>query len=527
MLLLAFDSSSKNKESYLFTLDNLLANRQQYVTIKQKKISSYIMLLRISKGYQRYQIYADLYQQYKSYRLDSALYYAKLSIKIAKKNNNTADLENSIMNLSEAMKKMGQLQEALSLLKQINPDSPTLNLHYYYHLYHSVNYMLYLNSFTDDEKNKYKSKVLYYLTLLISNKQKDTYNYVCNKSEEYRLKGKPNKALNLLLGYIRIHPKEVINNSFLSYSLAETYKDLKMEKEEKYYLTLTAISDLLNTKKEYMALQQLAVLLYNEGDISRAYKYITYSMQDIVFCHARCRMSYVSEVLPIISATYESKMKSEANLRTISIIIISVLLIFFIVVYIKLLKRNHELTYMQNSLDLRNAELSALNQRLVELNKQLSESNRIKEEYIVQLFDLCSSYINKQKVSRLSMNRKIIAGKVNEVRKELSDTSMELEELKAFLHHFDEIFLKLFPTFIQTFNSLLVSGQEIEPKDSEFLSPELRIYALIRLGINDSAKIAKLLHYSVQTVYNYRQKIRNRLAVSKDEFINDLFRLIN
>jgi hypothetical protein len=525
ILFITLDISSRDVRPSLLVLDSIINQEQLYVNKKQKEIATYRSLLKISKGYQCFQIYTELYHQYASYRLDSALYYAQSSVDIAKRYHNNADLEVALLNMTEVKKKLGRFQEALDILGQINPHSPTLDLHYYYHLYHSINYLCYLDALTENEKREYKQKALYYLQFLLKDAETDKSGYACNKSEEYCLKGEPRKALGVLLNYIRKHPKESASNSFLSYSLAEAYRYLKMPEEEEYYLILTSISDLRDTKKEYMALQQLALLLYNKGEVTKAYNYITYSMHDIVFSRARCRMSYISEVLPIISATYEYKMKHEAKLRTVSITIISILLIFFVIVYLKLRKRNKELTRMQKSLDNRNDELSELNERLSELNMKLSESNRIKEEYIAQLFYLCSSYIDKQKTSRISISRKLIAGKINEVRDELNDTSVEAKELKAFFHYFDELFLKLFPNFITSFNKLLIPGKEILPKDNEILSPELRIYALVRLGISDSSKIAELLHYSVQTVYNYRQRVRNKLSLSKDEFLTDLLRL--
>src|SRR5574344_765690 len=521
----SLSSFSINNESNLLLLDNSIKQRSEIQKKKQKKISLYISLLQVSKGDQLFRVYTELHKQYISYRLDSAMYYAQASYDVAKQNNNEAELETALMNIIEVEKKFGHFQEALDMLKTLNPESSTIDRRYYYHLYHSINYLLYLDAFTNTEKLKYKNKTLYYLNLLLKETPINSSSYACNKSEEYCLKGESDKALSLLSAYIKKNPKEVSKNSNITFRLAETYHSLNRRDLEEYYLTLTSILDLSETKKEYMALQQLAVLLYKKGDISRAYNYITCSMEDIVFCHARCRMSFVSEVLPIISATYGYKMQKEARLRTIFILVISILLLFFVVVYVKLRKRNHELVYMHESLDNRNEQLLTLNNKLATLNNSLSESNRIKEEYIVQLFDLCSSYINKQKESRISMNRKIIAGKINEVRKELNETSMEAEELKAFFHHFDEIFLKLFPHFIQSFKKIMIPGKEIKIKGNELLSPELRIYALIRLGITDNSKIAELLHYSVQTVYNYRQRVRNRLSISKNEFMDNILHL--
>ncbi len=173
---------------------------------------------------------------------------------------------------------------------------------------------------------------------------------------------------------------------------------------------------------------------------------------------------------------------------------------------------------MQAQLTESNNNLQQLNTQLSEQGKALVESNRIKEEYIGQLFNLCSQYISESENKRTKMLGRIKMGKIKELQEQLSYSTMS-QDLNRLFHNFDVIFLKLFPDFIERFNALLRPDEQIEVKGKHLLTPELRIYALVRLGINDSTKIASFLHYSPQTVYNYRMKVRNRSDIPKDQFI--------
>lgn len=179
---------------------------------------------------------------------------------------------------------------------------------------------------------------------------------------------------------------------------------------------------------------------------------------------------------------------------------------------------------MQAQLTESNNSLQQLNRQLREQGDALVESNRIKEEYIGQLFNLCSQYISETENNRTKMLGRIKMGKIKELQEQLNSSTMA-QDLSRLFDNFDAIFLELFPDFIERFNALLRPDEQIEIKGKHLLSPELRIYALIRLGINDSTKIASFLHYSPQTVYNYRMKTRNRSNIPKDEFASRVQRL--
>lgn len=178
----------------------------------------------------------------------------------------------------------------------------------------------------------------------------------------------------------------------------------------------------------------------------------------------------------------------------------------------RLNKHVEELSKMHGQVAETNVQLTSLNEQLRDTNNQLRESNYVKEEYIGYVFSICSNYISKLDEYRKNINRKLKANQLEDV-KALTDThSMAQNELKEFYHNFDAIFLHIYPDFVSDFNALLHPDEQIVLKDGELLNTELRIYALVRLGITDSVKIAEFLHYSPQTVYNNRLKTRNKLS---------------
>ena len=177
-----------------------------------------------------------------------------------------------------------------------------------------------------------------------------------------------------------------------------------------------------------------------------------------------------------------------------------------------------ELSEAQRMLGEVDGELSEVNEKLKVINNQLLESNYVKEEYIGYVFSICSNYITKLEEYRKNISRKLKAGQIDDIKSLTSNITMVQSELKEFYHSFDAIFLHVYPDFVKDFNSLLRPEEKIMLKEGELLNTELRIYALVRLGINDSMKIAEFLHCSPQTVYNNRLKTRNKAIIPKEEF---------
>ena len=472
----------------------------------------------------RFGIAHTLFLNYRKYRLDTALYYARQRVQIASNIPSPDSLSSARLDEADALKCLGRLNDALAVLNKI-PRTPYIssNAHYYY-LYHSI--LLSLSRMTTDA-----DEMAYYKPLLMS--YRDTVNMVndddpltvcVNTCEIEKSQGHIQQALEGMLRFGETHQEMVGNSAIYWVVLGDTYRDLANTQGAKYCYTMSSIIDKRNCNKTYTSLQSLAWMLYNEGDTERAYRYITCSLHDVMASNARSRLALVGEYLPIITTAYEQKQHISAIrhniLIAVSLIAAAILGIMLWIIY----SRNKHLAMMHKELALSNDKLQALNSRLGEVNSDLIESNMIKEEYIGQLFNLCSSYINETEKNRLRILAKLKSGKTKEVQQQLDESTMK-QDLSQLFYNFDMIFLELFPDFIDRFNALLRPGERIEAKGDNLLTPELRIYALVRLGINDSVKIASFLHYSPQTVYNYRLKTRNRSDLPKEEFIARVRRL--
>jgi len=158
-----------------------------------------------------------------------------------------------------------------------------------------------------------------------------------------------------------------------------------------------------------------------------------------------------------------------------------------------------------------------MNDQLSGTNTELSEANHIKEEYIGYFLNLCSSYIDKLDDYRKMVGKKLSGGQAAELLKLTKTSNLKEIELEELYSNFDRMFLDIYPDFVDEFNKLLMDNEKITPKKGE-LNTELRIFALIKLGVEDSSKIAKFLGYSVNTIYNYRAKVKNKTKISRDIF---------
>ena len=229
-------------------------------------------------------------------------------------------------------------------------------------------------------------------------------------------------------------------------------------------------------------------------------------------------MIEISNLFPIIDRAYKDKVTKQHNQLTFYLLLTSVLTFLLILTIIYITKQMKRLSKARETLQQVNLQLQELNKQLVNSNDELFEANHIKEEYIGYFLDLCSSYIDKLEDYRRMLNKKAATNKLEELFRILKSKELVETELKELYTNFDTIFLNLYPSFIQQFNELLQPDARFTMKPGELLNVELRIFALIRLGINDSYKIANFLRYSSSTIYNYRSRIKNKSIVPRDEF---------
>ena len=258
-------------------------------------------------------------------------------------------------------------------------------------------------------------------------------------------------------------------------------------------------------------------MLYEEGDLDRAYRFLTIAVDDAAKCNARQRIVELNDTYPKINGIYVETIQNQKKTLERYVLIIAVLALLLIVLLFYMrkqmirIKNNHrEIGAAYERQNQLTEELKASNTKLKEANLSITENSELKEVYIGRYMDQCLGYIEKLDEYRKTLNRLALAGKSEDLKKRLKSSTIIDAEFKAFYDRFDRTFLSLFPTFVEDFNNLLLPEMAILPKKEGALNAELRIYALIRLGISDSEKIAKFLRYSLTTIYNYRTKVRNR-----------------
>jgi hypothetical protein len=516
--LISVPVSSENKklQELLIVLDGVMSNKDEYDKQKIHRINEIENLLAKEEDQtERFNLTGMLFTEFKNYQLDSTLKVAEYRFSEAERTENNHEILWAEMNIAEVMIVTGMYKESLDILNNLEANKfDSRQKSYYFHLYHSLYLIMADYSFSENEKKESRKLVLQYKDSILSALPSDDSGHrivLCSKLLE---DGKPQEALKLAEECYDESP----HNASYTYILSTIYNRMGDKEKEMEYLALSAIDDIKTGAKEYISLRLLAVYLYESGDIKRAYTYSKCSMEDAIFCNARIRTLEISHMLPIINEAYDMRMKDEREQLYKFTVIVSFLVLILMTGIFYIYWQLKALAVARRSLKETNKNLNKINGELNELNVELSESNLVKEEYIGYVFNICSTYIDKLENYRKNVNRKIKAGQIDDLRKMTVSSSLVEDELKEFYKSFDSVFLKLYPAFVEEFNNMLTDDEKQIPKEGDILTPKLRIYALVRLGITDSAKIADFLHYSLQTVYNYRQKIRNSIKVSLEDF---------
>ncbi|MFV8358131.1 DUF6377 domain-containing protein [Flavobacterium sp. XS1P32] len=525
--------AQNNFEELLEELDQSVANYALYSGTKEGEINKLKELLSYSSSAsQRYNIYEKLYAGYKSYQSDSAMVYARKSFQIAEKLNDIHKINHSRLNLASIMGTLGMYKEATDILTKINIATSPKLIGYYFTVESYVYGYMSDYAASPQEKKKYVDLTQKYRDSSLRYYKPQSSAYIMAKSSTLLQAGKHNETVALLLNYFPTIAHNSEDRAVIAYMISQGYRQKKDAEQEKKWLIISAISDLQLAKKEYISLRSLAFLMYENGDIDRAYKYIKRSLEDALFCNARLRTYEISKMLPIINEAYQKQNETNRFQLVLFLISASILSVFLLVVLFLLFKQIKKVSKAKQDLSLANSKLSELNtelnifnEKLNETNYTLTEANLLKEIYIGRYMDQCSDYIGKLDEYRRKLNVMATTGKMNDLISAVKSKQFVENELAAFLTNFDKTFLQLFPNFITEFSALLIDDEAIQLKEVELLNTELRIFALIRLGIKDSAKISTFLRYSVSTIYNYRSQLKNKAAGPREDFEASVMRI--
>lgn len=527
--------AQKEIDSLLVVLETAMENRNEYDLQKELHIKNLNDLLKDESLTleQIYQINNNIIYEYEAYSFDETLSYIEQNILIAKNLKNQFFIDESLLNLAKLLASSGRDKEAIDILNSINREHISNKLlNKYYNNYKKVFLDLSFYSLANENKQKYSNYYKAYTDSLFNKLDPSTEEYLSIVETKFR----DNRQL---LESLKINSRRLAmaNIGSRTYSLAAFERSLIYElesniSEQKKQLILSAISDIQAAVKDNASLTTLALLLFEENDIDRAHKYINFSFEDADFYNSRLRFIIISNILPVITKAYQERSEIQrAKLQNLLIVIsilgvILLFTLFFIFQQVRRLSRTrNELLNANEQLNKLNKELNNTNIKLEKLNEDLSESSLVKEHYIGTFLSVQSNYIDKLDAYRKMVKKHIITKKVADLFEKTKSKQLIDNELKLFYKNFDDTFLHIYPNFVEKLNNLLIEEGKITPKDKDFLNTELRIFALIRLGITDSSKIAKLLRYSVNTIYNYRVKIKNNAAVPRDEFEDEVLKI--
>ena len=534
------ESVEKEIPQLLATLDSILVQTGELASQKELKIAQLKKKLSNAANLEEeFWINKMLYDESFVFNADSAMKYVDRNIQIATELKKKDWQDEWLINRSFMFAATGLLKEAGEVLEKVDSTSLSdgLKLSYYYqrsYLYsHLGQYMGDQKQVNNKYYNEFENANKHMLALV---RPKDPLYWWCVASCNELSPG--DSLFSALENVVLSSQHNTRLDAMNAYGLSNMYKRIGDKEKTMIYLIYSAMADLRVCNRDIASLQELSSLLYDAGDIDRAYAYMNYCLKAALLYPNRVRIINISTELDKIYANYQQRDIRWRNSLQNYLYIVTFFSIILVLALIGLYRQTKKLRKSRTELDsanhslnqhvvelsqmhkqlLANQELQNLNELLRSANQKLQESNDVKEEYIGYVFSICSNYISKLDEYRKNINRKLKTGQFEEARQLTDNSSLTQNELKDFYANFDAIFLRVYPDFVADLNSLLRPEEQILLKDASELNTEVRIYALVRLGINDSVKIADFLHCSPQTVYNHRLRMRNKAIIPKDKF---------
>lgn len=534
---LTFGMQAQHEMDSIFTeLEKVLALKGTYDFEKETRLKGLKALLfehdePVSQP-ETYRIHNKLIEEYWAYSFDSTVNYIHRNLNIAHKAGNYEWVNKCQLDLAMLLASSGRYKESQDILEGLNKAFFTEELrrayfNCYRKIYSDLNYFG-----LENEKQHYWESYNSYtdsVTPLIREKE-DEYLY----AQEWEMLDQERFEESLMINSLRLKDARIATEkySYINFQRSMIYEYMGDRRMEQKYLAISAISDIMASRKDNASLAKLALRTYENGDMDRAYLFITHSFEDAIFYNSKLRVVEIANSFSLIMEAHELASQKKNRALLIFTIVVSLLsLILFVLLYFVYLQKNN-LQVSQKQLHEINQQHKALNislqdtmSELKQSYQDLAEANHIKELYIGNFMTICSDFIDKLDKYRLNVNKMLRLKKYEKLFDMTKTMETIEEEVELFYATFDETFLSLYPSFVNDLNHLLLEEERIVLRNDEILNPELRIFALIRLGIKDSARIAHLLRYSVNTIYNYRVKIKNKASGNREEFEDQIMQI--
>lgn len=544
LLMLLPGATAADNSALLRELDEAIDRKQELVVEKEKRIGWLKKkLAKATDSPSALATVSTLYDEYQVYKFDSAMVYADRGLAMAHAAGNAHYSLRFTLCRSEILAMGGLYNQAVDNLNSIAPSQlADSDLFDYYFVRFKV--FSYWSDYCHDRTYapQYRSEADSCLRQAMRHADRNNalYEYYQGEACVYVTPNQQQARIHYQRT-LELADKDSRAYAMASYALAGNYRLAGDNQRYEEYLIRAALSDLKGCTMENVALQNLAVFLFEKGEdhIERAERYINISMEDAKFFNNRLRILEISQIMPQIMKSYQSTVKRQMNSLRRSVLFISLLLLALLVAAYWMVRQNRLLTARRRSLAEKNTQLTELNNQLAEgnvcqqalntqlkqLNERLMETNRRREALASTFIDLCAKYIDKLGKYQTLVKRKIKANQVQELLTTMSSARISEEDAATFLNRFDSAFLELYPTFVDEFNALLLPTEQLRMKTPGTLPNELRLFALMRLGVKNTADIAGLLFLSPQTVYNARSAVRHK-AINRDTFDDDVLRIV-
>ena len=553
----AYNSES---ERWLQRLDSVVQQRQHINEQKRHRLQQMQIMQRgLGDVEELYQLNRRIYDECFTFDSELAMSLVDANLQIARQRGDRDGMAEWQIQRSFILASTGQLLEATNALEGLKLGSLNRNLKLDYYAQQEYLYShLAQYSWSEPMKESYQQQAWTYTDSIYQIMEPTDDNYLWWQSWRAYSVGNIQEAITALFPVVDTLQFDSRHDAMLAYCLARMYQEMGEEDLYLQYMARSGIADLRAANQDIASLEELSSVLYDISlsesrrghgffgskdhsavDLSRAYTYINVCLDTSRIYNNLVRTVSIARVMDDILASYRERVAEQQKRQQAITWILAILFFVLLIAVIngwrqrrklsqsrsQLEETNVQLSENRAALTHANAELTEANRKLqaameqqAEVNRELQESNYVKEEYVGYVFSLCSNYISKMDEYRKNINRKTKVKLYDEVLQMTEKSNLVQDELKEFYQNFDAIFLHIYPDFITDFNNLLQPEERIEPRKGELLNTDLRIYALVRLGITDSVKIAEFLHVSPQTVYNNRLKTRNKAIVPKEHF---------
>lgn len=526
--LLTFSCDRPDVSPLIQELDEALEKKGTYQSYFNDRVDVLKAVLSDQKDPEQvYNINSRIAMAYKPHSFDSTMRYLQRNRRLAAEMLDKVRLVETDLAIVEAYVMAGYHAEADDMIRTYDEKDIPQSLRYRWcevcHVFYGE-MQAYTSSTSFQEK---LAKRDHYRNVLLGMTEPDTYEWFDLKREEAEMAGNMEQAREYAMNMMNCRQENSNDYARAAFFYANTFMDSDSGQKEEW-LIRSAMADVMCATRDYASLNTLSRLLFNKGDIDRAFRYAAdHCMRDALSFNGKLRPWQISQFFPQIERAYQQKHARQTRIMVMMIAVAVVLLIVLLLLLLFIFKRQQILDSMRQKLqesyiqiEDRNHELVAINSRLVALNAQMKEADKVKQEYIALFLGIVSESISKTRQYKNHVLKAIRQGKTQALVEEIELLPSLDEDILEFYKMFDQTFINLYPDFVDRFNELLADGAAIVPKGDDILTPELRIFALIKLGITDSSKIASLLHYSANTIYNYRAKTKNKARGSREDFEN-------